>query len=213
MRVTMQLELSETQRSELETRANSRTTSVRVAERSRMILRAAGGATDKKIGAELGVARVTAARWRGRYIDNGPSGIEQDGTRPGRKPQISARKVKSIFKITTQETPDNATRWSTRTMAAAAGISEASVWRMWHAHGLKPHLTSTFKVSNDKHFKEKLEDIVGLYMTPPENALVFCDEKSQIQALDRTQPGLPLKKGRCQTMTHAYKRNGVMILF
>lgn len=214
MRVAMQIELSESQRSELETRANGRTTPVRVAERSKMILLAADGATDKEISAELGVVRATVARWRGRYIDDGLSGIEQDGTRPGRKPQISDRKVKSIVKMTTQQTPDNATHWSTRTMAASVGISEASVRRIWHAYGLKPHLVSTFKVSNDKHFTEKLEDIVGLYMNPPENALVFCcDEKSQIQALDRTQPGLPLKKGRCQTMTHDYKRNGVTTLF
>lgn len=214
MRVAMKIELSEAQRCELETRANGRTTPVRVAERSKMILRAADGATDKEISVELGVVRATVARWRGRYIEDGLTGIEQDGTRPGRKPQISDRKVKSIVKMTTQQTPDNATHWSTRTMAAAVGISEASVRRIWHAHGLKPHLVSTFKVSNDKHFSEKLEDIVGLYMNPPENALVFCcDEKSQIQALDRTQPGLPLKKGRCQTMTHDYKRNGVTTLF
>lgn len=214
MRVAMKVELTEAQRGELETRASGRTTPVRVAERSKMILRAADGATDKEISAELGVLRATVARWRGRYIEDGLSGIEQDGTRPGRKPQISERKVKAIVKMTTQQTPANATHWSTRTMAAAAGISEASVRRIWHAHGLKPHRVSTFKVSNDKHFTEKLEDIVGLYLNPPESALVFCcDEKSQIQALDRTQPGLPLKKGRCQTMTHDYKRNGVTTLF
>ena len=214
MRVAMKVELTEAQRGELETRASGRTTPVRVAERSKMILRAAEGATDKEISAELGVLRATVARWRGRYIEDGLSGIEQDGTRPGRKPQISERKVKSIVKMTTQQTPANATHWSTRTMAAAVGISEASVRRIWHAHGLKPHRVSTFKVSNDKHFTEKLEDIVGLYLNPPESALVFCcDEKSQIQALDRTQPGLPLKKGRCQTMTHDYKRNGVTTLF
>ena len=214
MRVAMKVELSEAQRGELETRAFGRTTPVRVAERSKMILRAAEDATDKEIGAELGVMRATVARWRGRYIEDGLSGIEQDGTRPGRKPQISDRKVKAIVKMTTQQTPANATHWSTRTMATIAGISEASVRRIWHAHGLKPHLVSTFKVSNDQHFTEKLDDIVGLYLNPPENALVFCcDEKSQIQALDRTQPGLPLKKGRCQTMTHDYKRNGVTTLF
>lgn len=214
MRVAMKVELTETQRGELERRASGRTTSVRVAERSKMILRAADGATDKEIGAELGVLRATVARWRGRYIEDGLAGIEQDGTRPGRKPQISERKVKAIVKMTTQQTPANATHWSTRTMAAAAGVSEASVRRIWHAHGLKPHRVSTFKVSNDTHFTEKLEDIVGLYLNPPESALVFCcDEKSQIQALDRTQPGLPLKKGRCQTMTHDYKRNGVTTLF
>jgi transposase len=116
--------------------------------------------------------------------------------------------------MTTRQKPPHATHWSTRTMAAAAGISEASVRRIWRTHGLKPHLLQTFKVSRDPQFAEKLEDIVGLYLNPPEHALVLSlDEKSQIQALDRTQPGLPLKRGRGQTMTHDYKRNGTTTLF
>jgi hypothetical protein len=126
--------------------------------------------------------------------------------RPGRKPAISAKLKEELIRRTTQSKPANATHWGTRTMAAEMGVSEATVRRVWHAHGLKPHLAESFKVSKDKHFAEKLEDIVGLYLNPPEHAIVMCvDEKSQIQALDRTQPGLPLKKGRCGTMTHDYK--------
>ncbi len=129
--------------------------------------------------------------------------MEKDASRPGRTPRITAAKVQEVVRKTTQEKPDNATHWSTRTMAGVAGISEKSVRRIWQQHGLKPHLTRTFKLSNDPQFAEKLEAIVGLYLNPPEHAVVLCaDEKSQIQALDRTQPGLPLKKGRCGTMTH-----------
>ncbi|MEO6986591.1 MAG: IS630 family transposase [Paralcaligenes sp.] len=214
MRIAMKVELTEGQREDFEARAAGREVPVRVAERSTIVLRAAQGATDKEISAELGVARATVARWRGRYLEEGLAGIEHDKTRPRRKPKISERKVKTIVKMTTQQTPDHATHWSTRTMAAEAGVSAATVRRIWQAHGLKPHRVSTFKMSNDKHFTEKLEDIVGLYLDPPEHALAFCcDEKSQIQALDRTQPGLPMKQGRCQTMTQDYKRNGVTTLF
>ncbi|TPQ43093.1 IS630 family transposase [Cupriavidus pinatubonensis] len=214
MRIAAKVELSESQRKQLETWAAGRRVPVRLAERARMILLAAQGKTDKEIGAELGIWRGTVARWRSRFIADGVTAIEHDETRPGRKPKISANKVKTIVTLTTQQRPDNATHWSTRSMAAAAGVSEASVRRIWQAHGLKPHRVETFKVSNDKHFKEKLEDIVGLYLDPPEHALVFsCDEKSQIQALDRTQPGLPMKRGRGQTITHDYKRHGVTTLF
>jgi transposase len=214
VRIAAKVELSEDQRSQLETWAAGRRVAVRLAERANMILLAAQGLTDKEIGAKLGVWRGTVARWRVRFIAHGVAGIEHDQTRPGCKPKISARKVKAIVALTTQQRPDNATHWSTRSMAAAAGVSAASVRRIWQAHGLKPHRIETFKVSNDKHFAEKLEDIVGLYLDPREHALVFsCDEKSQIQALDRTQPGLPMKRGRAQTMTHDYKRNGVTTLF
>jgi transposase len=214
MRIAPGVELSDAQRKQLETWATGRTIPVRLAERARMILLAAQGQTDKEIGVQLGIWRGTVARWRTRFIADGVTGIERDQTRPGRKPQISARKVKSIVTLTMQQRPDNATHWSTRSMAAVSGISAASVQRIWQAHGLKPHRVATFKVSNDKHFVEKLEDVVGLYLDPPEHALVLCcDEKSQIQALDRTQPGLPMKRGRGQTMTHDYKRHGVTTLF
>src|SRR5216684_1355316 len=214
MRIAAKVELSEAQRKQLETWATGRTVPVRLAERAKMILLAAQGKTDKEIGVDLDIWRGTVARWRARFIADGVAGIERDETRPGRKPKISARKVKAVVALTTQQRPDNATHWSTRSMAAVAGISEASVRRIWQAHGLKPHRLESFKVSNDKHFAEKLEDIVGLYLNPPEHAIVMCvDEKSQIQALDRTQPGLPLKRGRGATMTHDYKRNGTATLF
>jgi hypothetical protein len=142
------------------------------------------------------------------------AGLERDASRPGRCPKITASFVRRVVNMTTRQKPPNATHWSTRSMARAVGISEASVRRIWRSHGLKPHRVENFKISHDPEFAEKLEDIVGLYLNPPEHALVLCvDEKSQIQALDRTQPGLPLKRGRSQTMTHDYKRNGTATLF
>jgi transposase len=213
MRVAAEVKLSDEQREQLEKQARARSVSVRLAQRSKMILLAAEGIPDLKIAAELGVARQTVARWRSRFIVRGLEGIEKDAPRPGRKPQISAKQVQHIVRRTTQEKPADATHWSTRTMAQAAGVSEASVRRIWKRHGLKPHLLRTFKLSNDPRFAEKVEDIVGLYLNPPEHALVLSvDEKSQVQALDRTQPGLPLKKGRAGTMTHDYKRNGTTTL-
>ena len=214
MRIAPTVTISEAQARQLQAWARGRSVEVRLARRAQMILLAAQGMTDQAIAAELRVGRRTPARWRRRFLEQGPVGIKRDAPRPGRKRQISAAKVRAVIAKTTREVPANATHWSTRTMAAAVGISEASVRRIWHANGLKPHLIKTFKVSNDKRFAEKLEDIVGLYLNPPEHALVLCcDEKSQIQALDRTQPGLPLKKGRAQTLTHDYKRNGTTTLF
>ncbi len=175
---------------------------------------AAAGKQDLEIAAEIGISNQKAARWRKRFLKLGLAGLEKDAPRPGRTPTITPAKVQEVVRKTTQEKPANATHWSTRTMAEAAGLSEKSVRRIWHEHGLKPHLSRTFKVSNDPEFAEKLEAIIGLYLNPPEHAIVLCaDEKSQIQALDRTQPGLPLKKGRCGTMTHDYKRNGTATLF
>jgi transposase len=214
MRIAAAVELSDEQRRQLEKRARARSVSVRVAQRSKIILLAAVGLSDLKIGAELGVKRQTVARWRSRFIQMGIAGIEKDAPRPGRKPQIATKQVQEIVRLTTQEKPAEATHWSTRSMAQASGISEASVRRIWKRHGLKPHLLRTFKLSNDPKFAEKVEDIVGLYLNPPEHALVLSvDEKSQVQALDRTQPGLPLKKGRAGTVTHDYKRNGTTTLF
>jgi transposase len=177
-------------------------------------LLAAAGKQDLEIAAEIGISNQKAARWRKRFLKMGLAGLEKDAPRPGRTPTITAAKVQEVVRRTTQEKPSNATQWSTRTMAVAAGVSEKSVRRIWQTHGLKPHLSRTFKVSNDPQFAEKLEAIIGLYLNPPEHAIVLCaDEKRQIQALDRTQPGLPLKKGRCGTMTHDYKRNGTATLF
>jgi len=169
---------------------------------------------DKQIAAKLKIMPEKAARWRNRFLDGGLAALDKDASRPGRPSTITPEKIQEVVRKTTQEKPSNATHWSTRTMAKAAELSEKSVRRIWHKHGLKPHLSRTFKVSNDPQFAEKLEAMIGLYLNPPEHAIVLCaDEKSQIQALDRTQPGLPLKKGRCGTMTHDYKRNGTATLF
>ena len=164
-----------------------------------------------QIAQQLGIGRVQVARWRRRYSEGGSAVIEQDLPRGGRTPTVDAE---AIVRMTTQEVPPGATHWSSRTLAARLGVSDTTVWRVWQRHGLKPHLVETFKVSRDPQFVEKLEDIVGLYVSPPEHARVLCcDEKSQVQALDRTQPGLPLKKGRAATMTHDYKRHGTTTLF
>ena len=194
--------------------SNASSVSVRLAQRARIVLLAARGLQDKQIAQQLHITRQRSARWRQRYLRLGIEGLKQDAPRPGRRKKLSAQKVQAVIRQTLEQRPDNATHWSTRTMARAAGISDSAVRRIWKAHGLKPHLSRTFKLSNDKRFVEKLEDVVGLYLNPPEHALVLsCDEKSQIQALDRTQPGLPLKKGRAGTLTHDYKRNGTTTLF
>lgn len=214
MRIAAAIRLDEKEQDLLKRLAGSRATSVRLAERSRIVLLAAQGKTNEVIAEELAISRQKAGRWRSRYSEYGLAGIEKDAPRPGRNPQIAEQTVEEVIALTTQSQPEGATHWSRRLMAQAMGISESSVGRIWKAHGLKPHLMKSFKLSNDKQFVEKLEDVVGLYLSPPENAVVFsCDEKSQMQALDRTQPGLPLKKGRCGTMTHDYKRHGTLTLF
>jgi transposase len=214
MRVAQPIVLNLESRRQLERQARGRTVPMRVALRSRIVLLASEGKQHKQISEELKISPRMVALWRGRFLLRGVEGLLKDASRPGRTPSIPAAMVNTVIKKTTQTTPSNATHWSTRIMAREVGISEASVRRIWHAHGLKPHLVKTFKVSRDPEFAGKLEAIVGLYLNPPEHALVLCvDEKSQIQALDRTQPGLPLKKGRGQTMTHDYKRNGTATLF
>lgn len=214
MRVAPRIVLSSDEIQKLEKLARGRRTPVRLAQRSAIVLSAAEGNENKKIASQLGISRETVGRWRRRYAESGMAGIEKDAPRPGRTPSISAAKVREIVSKTTRSKPKASTHWSSRTMAAEVGVSASSVRRVWKRHGLKPHLVRTFKVSNDPKFVEKLEDVVGLYLNPPEHALVLSvDEKSQIQALDRTQPGLPLKKGRCGTMTHDYKRNGTTTLF
>jgi transposase len=214
MRVAVNIELEAKERQRLQRLSQSRSTSVRLAERSRIVLLASEGKTNGEIAEQLGISRQKAGRWRDRYHELGLAGIEKDAPRPGRKKKVSARKVNQVVRLTTQEKPENATHWSRRLMAERANISESSVGRIWRAHGLKPHRVSGFKLSNDKQFQEKLEDVIGLYLAPPENAIVLsCDEKSQMQALDRTQPGLPIKPGRNATMTHDYKRNGTATLF
>jgi len=214
MRIAPAVELSPEQRSAVERLARQRSLPARVVERARIVLRAAEGLENQQIARLMGFTPEKVARWRNRFLQGGIAALAKDAPRPGRTRTISDRQVKKVLEMTLQQKPAKATHWSTRTMAAAAGISEASVRRIWRAHGLKPHLVRTFKLSRDPEFTAKLEDIVGLYLNPPEHAMVLCaDEKSQIQALDRTQPGLPMKKGRCGTMTHDYKRNGTATLF
>jgi transposase len=185
-----------------------------VALRARIILMAADGAANNRIAGELGVSRSTVILWRARFADGGPSALTETAPGRGRKPSISAERIKAIVDATLQTTPPGATHWSCRTMARAQGVSPATVQRIWDAHGLAPHRVRTFKLSRDPRFTEKLTDVVGLYLNPPDKAIVLCvDEKSQIQALDRTQPSLPMKRGRAGTMTHDYKRNGTTTLF
>ncbi|MGH8672677.1 MAG: IS630 family transposase [Burkholderiales bacterium] len=211
MRVAPTIVLSSEEHSKLTRLAKSGTTSVRLARRVQIVLLAASGLHNDAIAEQLGVGRVQVGRWRNRYAEGGLAAIEKDLPRGGRPTQVDAEK---IVRLTTQTLPKAATHWSTRTLAERCGVSDTTVFRIWRANGLKPHLTRTFKVSRDPRFVEKLEDIVGLYLQPPEHALVLCcDEKSQVQALDRTQPGLPLKKGRAATMTHDYKRHGATTLF
>ena len=214
MRVAPQITLGDKEREILQRWSHGRSTPARLVLRAKIVLRATKGKQNKDIASELGVDRSIVGRWRSRFAQHGPAGIEKDAPRGGRKPTQRNKLVRWIIQKTTQETPSNATHWSTRSLAKKLGASQSMVHRVWKANGLKPHLARTFKVSNDPHFVEKLIDVVGLYLDPPEHALVLCaDEKSQIQALDRTQPGLPLKKGRCGTMTHDYRRNGTTTLF
>ena len=211
MRVAPEIVLTSEEHTELTKLARSKLSSVRLAQRARIVLLAAEGMQNKTIAQQLGVGRVQVARWRERYAESRLAGIERDLPRGAPPAKVD---VARLVELTTQTKPKAATHWSTRTMAAELGVSAASVSRHWRANGLKPHIVRGFKVSRDPQFVEKLEDIVGLYMSPPEHALVLCcDEKSQVQALDRTQPGLPLKKGRAETMTHDYKRNGTTTLF
>ena len=206
--------LEPAQREQLERLARGRRISVRLAERARVVLHAADGMENQRIGEALGISRQKAGRWRDRYAGHGLAGIEKDAPRPGRKRRIGDKQRAAVARKTLDEKPEGQTHWSRSTMAAAAGLSDSTVGRIWREHGLKPHRVEAFKLSNDPRFVEKLTDVVGLYLSPPEHAVVLsCDEKSQIQALDRTQPGLPLKPGRCGTMTHDYKRNGTTSLF
>ena len=187
MRHASVIELDDTQRQKLVKLAKSNTTEVRLARRAGIVLLAADGFDNHDIGEMLNMGRVQVGRWRARYAAGGFKAIEQDLPRGGRKPRADPAE---IVRLTTQTKPEAATQWSTRTLAAVAGVSDTTIQRIWKQHGLKPHRTKQFKVSRDPNFVEKLEDIVGLYMSPPEHALVLCcDEKSQIQALDRTQPG------------------------
>src|SRR5713226_1684038 len=205
--------LSETDRLELERWVAAHRTPQQVSERCQIVLAASRGQPDKDIATDLEINFKTAALWRKRFINEGPDCLWEVAEGRGRKPTLTPQDIERIVGTTLQTKPAGATHWSCRTMAKAQGVSKATVNRIWQSHQIKPHLTKGFKLSRDPRFLEKLTDVVGLYLNPPEKALVLCvDEKSQIQALDRTQPGLPLKKGRCGTMTHDYKRNGTTTL-
>jgi transposase len=214
MRVAQSITLTDDERKTLTKWARGRSTAVRLALRAKIVLAAAEGRENKDIAAELECTRRTVGTWRNRFARQRLAGIEQDAPRSGRRPGVRAAHEAEIIRKTTQETPPHATQWSTRTMAAAVGVSDATVRRVWRDNGLKPHRIKTFKVSNDPKFAEKLVDVVGLYLDPPEHALVLsCDEKSQIQALDRSQKSLPLFPGRLKTLTHDYRRHGTTTLF
>ncbi len=218
MRIAAAIELSEAEGEKLKRLSLSRSISVGFHQRVRIVLMAAEGKTNKEISAELRLSQPTVSLWRNRFAEERIEGIEKErprgGNHGGKNTEEQQELSTRIIEATTQTTPSDATHWSCRSMARAMGTTHSFVNRVWIANGLKPHLIKTFKLSNDPKFEEKLADVVGLYMHPPENAVVFSfDEKSSIQALDRTQPGLPLKKGRCGTMTHDYKRHGTTSLF
>jgi len=208
------LVLNDEERKTLATWLGARRTPQKVVFRSRIVLLAAENISNRGIARRLGTTRDTVIVWRRRFTLGRTAALTEEAPGRGRKPRLAAEKVKRIVEATLHTTPPNATHWSVRTMAKAQAVSPATVQRIWDAHGLQPHRVRTFKLSNDKRFVEKLTDVVGLYLNPPDKALLLCvDEKSQIQALDRTQPGLPMKKGRCGTFTHDYKRHGTTTLF
>src|SRR5271155_1602888 len=208
------LQVTDEQCEVLERLSASGTAAHREVQRARALLMARAGEANTRIAADLGVSPATVTAWRQRFEAEGLKGL--GGVRPGRgrKPSIPDEKVAEIVRLTLQQTPPGETHWSCRSMAKATGVSPATVQRIWSARELKPHRVDTFKLSNDPLFEEKLVDVVGLYLNPPDKAIVLCmDEKSQIQALDRTQPSLPMRPGRAGTMTHDYKRNGTTTLF
>lgn len=206
--------LGPSEQAQLEQWESAQGTPQQVALRCRIILLALAGEQNQKIAAQLGISRPTVNLWRQRVRDGGIGEVWEIAPGRGCKPHYDQAKLDAIIDSTLQTKPAGMTHWSCRLMAAAQGVGKDTVSRLWQLHNIKPHLTRTFKLSRDAKFVEKLTDVVGLYLNPPQKAVVLClDEKSQIQALDRTQPGLPLKKGRCGTMTHDYKRNGTTTLF
>jgi len=213
-RKTVPVNLSESEVARLAQWIRSGSTPQQVVLRSRIIQAAASGKQDKQIAVALGIRRRMAARWRHRVRQQGIGCVWGIASGRGRKTRISAGKIATMVEATLHAHPAGSTHWSTRTLAKAYGVSKNTVHRLWQDQNLKPHLHRSFKLSRDPKFLEKLTDVVGVYLTPPQNAVVLCvDEKSQIQALDRTQPGLPLKRGRCGTFTHDYKRHGTTTLF
>jgi transposase len=208
------VEISPQQRQELMRLAQGRNVAQKIALRARIILGASEGRANRRLAQELGISRPTILLWRKRFEQAGVEGLLRDGSRPGRRKKMSAERVATIVEATLKTRPRDATHWSVRTMAKAQRVSPAMVHRIWQAHGLKPHRVESFKFSTDPDFVTKLRDVVGLYLDPPDKALVLCvDEKSQIQALDRTQPILPLRPGLPERRTHDYCRHGTTSLF
>ena len=208
------LPMTDGQREVLESLVRSRTSEFRVVQRAQVLLLAADGVSNVEVAERCEVSRPTVLAWRAQFEAEGLVKFGQVAKGRGRKATIPAEKIAEIVDLTLHHKPDGETHWSCRTMAKRAGVSSATVQRIWSARGLKPHLVNTFKLSTDPRFEEKLIDVVGLYLNPPDKAVVLCmDEKSQIQALDRTQPSLPMPKGRAGTMTHDYKRHGTTTLF
>ena len=214
MRRMTTIELTEDQSERLEGMARSRSLAARLVQRAHIVLMGAKGHSQREIGLALGCDFKTVAEWQRRWKANAFEGLEKERPGRGRKAWVLPGVCEDVVRMTIEERPGQGTQWSTRTMAEQFGIGPTTVRKIWKLHGLKPHRFESFKLSNDPHFEEKLVDVVGLYLDPPEHAIVLSvDEKSQIQALDRTQPGLPMKKGRCGTKTHDYKRNGTTTLF
>jgi transposase len=208
------VDLSTRDREEIDRWLNAHGTPQQVALRSRIVLAAAAGQSDSGVARDLEINRKTVMLWRARFAEQGIDSLWEVAPGRGRKPIFGPEKVKAIVDATLQTKPKGMTQWSCRLMAKNQEVSKSTISNIWRSHNLKPHRVKSFKLSRDSRFLEKLTDVVGLYLNPPQQALVLCvDEKSQIQALDRTQPGLPLKKGRCGTMTHDYKRNGTTTLF
>ena len=208
------LPITEEQRKIIDAWARAKKTPQRIVLRSRICLLASNDVSHNAIAKRLNTSRSTVNLWIKRFKEQGLTGISEDATHGTSMRCLDVEKVKSIVEATLHTKPKDATHWSTRTMAKAQGVSHSTIQRIWDAHGLQPHRVKNFKLSSDKRFEEKLTDVVGVYLNPPDKAVVLCvDEKTQVQALDRTQPGLPMKKGRCGTMTHDYKRNGTTCLF
>src|SRR5271155_3956480 len=214
MRTGVTFHLSPTDRKRLQAIVDDRNSPQKHVWRARIVLATADGLGASAIMRMAGVSKTAVWRWQARFMDEGVSGLLRDRTRPARVPKLADDVAERIVALTLGEPPGETTQWTGRVMAKVAGVSLTSVQRIWRAHGLAPHRIRTFKLSNDPKFAAKVRNIVGLYVDPPAHAVVLSvDEKSQIQALDRTQPGLPMKKGRAGTMTHDYKRNGTTTLF
>jgi transposase len=214
MRVAEKIELDGETERELRALIKRRRIAARLHQRARVVLLAAQGWQNKEIALEVNLDRRQVALWRTRFLQGGIDALRQDAPRSGRTPTITAEVESHILEVTLHSKPAAATHWSTRTLAERLGVSATTIRRVWQSNGIKPHLARSFKLSRDPRFEDKLLDVVGLYLNPPEHALVLsCDEKSQIQALDRTQPGLPMKAGRAGTVTHDYKRHGTTTLF